>query len=204
MLKKKNIEAILVVVLIVASFASMFGLSFLFSTINSSSNSIVESNNDEWTIVVDGLVINSLNLTYDDLLAMPSKTVTAKLWCVDDPTGLSAHTYDWTGVSLKYVLEIAGVSVNAEKIALYAADGYSTDLTLETALRSGADIIIAYKRDGKFISKTDEGFPPLQLVVPGKYGYKWIKYLTHIEVVNYDYLGTYERRGYSDEADLPK
>jgi DMSO/TMAO reductase YedYZ molybdopterin-dependent catalytic subunit len=203
-LKKKDIEAILIVILIGASFASLFAIAFLFSAFNSNSNSNVEISNDEWTIVVDGLVSNPLNLTYDELLAMPSKTVKAKLWCVDDPTGITARMYDWTGVPLFYVLKTAGISDNAVKIALYAADGYSTDLTPETALRSDADIIIAYKRDGKFISKTEDGYPSLQLVVPGKYGYKWIKYLTHIEVVNYDYLGTWERRGYSDEADLPR
>lgn len=195
--------AILIVVLIVASLASLFAISFLISDF-SSSNSIAEYDNDEWTIVVDGLVSNPLDLTYDDLLAMPSKTVTAKLWCVDDPTGITARTSDWTGVPLKTILEIAGISDNAVKIALYAADGYSTDLTPETALRSDADIIIAYKKDGTFISKSGEGYPPLQLVVPGKYGYKWVKYLTHIEVVEYDYLGYWESRGYSDEADLPR
>ena len=96
---------------------------------------------------------------------------------------------------------MAGVSDDAVKVAFYATDGYSTDLTLETALRP--DILIAYKKDGEFISKSKEGYPPLQLVVPGKYGYKWIQYLTHMEAVNYDYLGTWERRGYSDEADFP-
>jgi hypothetical protein len=40
------------------------------------------------------------------------------------------------------------------------------------------------------------------LVVPGKWGYKWISQLTVIELVNYDFLGRWESAGYSDEADI--
>ncbi|WP_287584953.1 molybdopterin-dependent oxidoreductase [Candidatus Borrarchaeum sp.] len=196
-MKKKNFVTIIVLILIGAS---LIATTFLLNAINSDRNYIPEEDNDEWVLVVDGLVSSPLTLTYNDLLEMPSKTVRARLWCVDDPTGVSASTHDWTGVPLKDILETAGISDNAVKIAFYAADAYSTDLTPETALRD--DIIIALQRDGKFIDKKQEGYPPTQLVVPGKYGYKWAKYLIHIEVVDYDFLGYYESRGYSDEADF--
>jgi hypothetical protein len=39
------------------------------------------------------------------------------------------------------------------------------------------------------------------LVVPGKYGYKWVKWITHIQVVGYDYKGYWESRGWNDDAD---
>jgi len=194
---KKNFVAIIVLILISAS---LLATTFLLNALNSNRDYIPQEDNDEWVLVVDGLVSNPLTLTYNDLLDMPSKTVRAKLWCVDDPTGVSASTHDWIGVPLKDILETAGISDNAVKIAFYATDAYSTDLTPETALRD--DIIIAYKKDGKFISKTDDGYPPTQMVVPGKYGYKWIKFLIHIEVVDYDFLGYWESRGYSDEADF--
>lgn len=161
---------------------------------------LTSSHEEGWTFVVDGLVNNSINVTYNDLLAMPSVTVKAKLQCVDDPNGLNAPTSDWTGVPLKAILERVGVSKNATKIVFYAVDGYSTDLTLETASRS--DIIIAYKRDGEFISGLENGSTSIQLVVPGKWGYKWIKWLNHIKIVGYNYLGTWESKGYSDEADV--
>ena len=196
-MKKKNFVTIIVLILIGAS---LIATTFLLNAINSDRNYIPEEDNDEWVLVVDGLVNNPLTLTYNDLLEMPSKTVKAKLWCVDDSTGVSARYHDWTGVPLRDILETAGISENAVKIAFYAADAYSTDLTPETALRD--DIIIAYKMDGQFITKTKDGYPPTQMVVPGKYGYKWIKFLIHIEVVDYDFLGYYESRGYSDEADF--
>ncbi len=190
----KYFEPIILTILIGTS---LFAISFPFSALDST-----RANNEDWTLVVEGLVNNPLELTYNDLILMPSKTVKARLWCVDDPTGMSARTYDWTGVPLKDILEMAGISDNAVKIAFHAADGYSTDLTPETALRPEADIIIAYKKDGQFISYSEKDYPPTQMVVPGKYGYKWIKYLIHIEVVDYDYLGTWESKGYSDDADF--
>lgn len=41
------------------------------------------------------------------------------------------------------------------------------------------------------------------MVVPGKWGYKWIRGPTRIVLVDYDFLGYWESSGYSDEADIP-
>jgi hypothetical protein len=100
---------------------------------------------------------------------------------------------NWTGVKLKTLLEAATPSEAAIKVAFYADDGYSTDLTVETAMRD--DIIIAYEKDGATLDN-------LRLVVPGKWGYKWINQLTRIELVDYNFLGFWENRGYPDEADV--
>lgn len=40
----------------------------------------------------------------------------------------------------------------------------------------------------------DHGFP-LRLTADGKYGFKWCKWLTEVEVVDYDYKGHYEGKG---------
>jgi DMSO/TMAO reductase YedYZ molybdopterin-dependent catalytic subunit len=47
----------------------------------------------------------------------------------------------------------------------------------------------------------DRGFP-LQLVAEEKYGYKWAKWITHVEVTNAEYRGYWESKGYSDRADV--
>jgi DMSO/TMAO reductase YedYZ molybdopterin-dependent catalytic subunit len=148
----------------------------------------------EWRLVVDGFVQSPLNLTLDDLVAMPTSTVYAKLYCVGLPTTPLAEG-NWTGVKLGLILEEAGVSPEAMKVAFYADDGFATDLAVTTAMRD--DIILAYEKDGQPLAEN------LRLVVPCKWGYKWISRLTHIELVNYDFLGTYESIGYSDEANIP-
>jgi DMSO/TMAO reductase YedYZ molybdopterin-dependent catalytic subunit len=146
----------------------------------------------EWTLVVDGFVQSPLSLTFDDLLAMPTSTVYAPLYCVGLPSTPLAEG-DWTGVRLGYILEQAGVSPGAIKVAFYADDGFATDLPLATAMRD--DVILAYERDGEPLERK-------QLVVPCKWGYKWIREPTHIELVDYDFLGTYESGAYSDEANI--
>ena len=148
----------------------------------------------EWRLLINGFVQHPLNLTLEELAAMHKSIVDAKLYCVDNPR-TPVTQGNWTGVRLELLLEDAGVASEAVKVAFYASDGYTTDLTVTTAMRD--DIIIAYARNGEPLPET------LRLVVPGKWGYKWISELTHIELVNYDFKGTWESRGYTDEADIP-
>ncbi len=157
----------------------------------------------EWTLVVDGLVQSPLSLTFDDLLAMPASTVYSELYCVGNPTTPVLPEGTWKGVRLGLILEEAGVSPEAVKVAFYFNDEpgtYTTDLTVTTAMRD--DIILAYERDGEPLESLYVQFQT-QLVVPCKWGYKWIKDPRHIELVDYDFLGRYESTGFSDEATIP-
>ena len=147
----------------------------------------------EWTLVVDGSVTNPLNLTYSEIRAMPKTTVYAELYCVDSP-GFALAGGNWTGVRLGFLLEKGQVLSAAVKVAFHANDGYASDLLVTTAMRD--DIIVAYDLDGQPLPEK------LRLVVPGKWGYKWVSQLVQIELVNYDFKGTWESRGYSDEADI--
>jgi len=144
-------------------------------------------------LLLDGLVETPLNLTLEELSAMPKTTEYVELYCVDYPT-VPVEKGEWTGVRLGLLLEQAGVSPQAVKVAFYDDYGYSTDLTVATAMRE--DVILAYERDGVSLDET------LRLVLPGKWGYKWISGVTHIELVDYDFSGVWESRGYSDEADI--
>jgi DMSO/TMAO reductase YedYZ molybdopterin-dependent catalytic subunit len=152
-----------------------------------------QSNGGEWQLTVTGLVEHPLTLSLTELTAMPQTTVNAALICVGSQGSVVAEG-NWVGVNLWLLLETAGVSPNAVKVAFYASDGYSTDLPLETAERG--DVILAYEKDGAPLSET------LRLVVPGKWGYKWISQVASIELVNYDFKGFWESNGYSDAADI--
>lgn len=143
-------------------------------------------------LIITGLVANPLNLSRTEIAAMPKSTVNAAIICVDFPGNIVAQG-NWAGVKLQTLLETAKPLAEAIKIAFYADDGYSTDLPVEIAMRE--DVIVAYEKDG-------EALNALRLVVPGKWGYKWISHLSRIELVDYDFLGFWESRGYSDEADI--
>ncbi|MEM2098232.1 MAG: molybdopterin-dependent oxidoreductase [Candidatus Bathyarchaeia archaeon] len=168
----------------------------LFSAIaifNPNKQAHAEQAHLEWQLTVTGLVEHSLNLSLTELSAMPKATVNAALICVGLPD-IPLAEGNWVGVKLSSLLEAAGVTSNAVKIAFHASDGYSTDLPIETARRE--DVIIAYEKDSVPLSET------LRLIVPGKWGYKWISQLVSIEVVDYDFLGYWESRGYPDDAEI--
>jgi hypothetical protein len=61
-------------------------------------------------------------------------------------------------------------------------------------------VLLCYEMNGEPLPK-EQGFP-LKVVAPGKAGYKWVKWVVRIEVVDYDHKGYWESRGWDDEADL--
>jgi len=181
-MKKSSFSATLLIITVIA------GASFA-----AANPANAQSNPSQWQLSVTGLVANPFNLTPSEMQALPQTTINAVLYCVDSP-GYVVAQGNWTGVKLWVLLEQAGFSQDAVKVAFFAADGYATDLTLATAKRN--DVIVAYQKDGLPLSES------LRLVVPGKWGYKWIAQLTQIELVNFDFKGMWESQGYPDTADI--
>ncbi len=145
-----------------------------------------------YRLAVNGTVQNDLDLTLDELKAMPPVTVTAELRSVSGPEGRAR----WTGVPLRTVLDMAVLDSSSQDVVFYSADEYSTSLTVEDA--SAADVLICYEMNGEPLPP-DQGFP-IRIVAPGHWGYKWGKWVTNIEVVDYDHRGYWESRGWSDNA----
>jgi DMSO/TMAO reductase YedYZ molybdopterin-dependent catalytic subunit len=98
---------------------------------------------------------------------------------------------------VKDLLEETGIQPNAKTVIFYAYDGYSTSLPLDYIINN--DIIMAYKMNN-LVLPPERGYP-LQLVAENKWGYKWIKWITKIEISdNETYKGYWESRGYSDSG----
>ena len=188
--------AVIAAIVVIAVFAGVVHY-LSFSTAATNSPPTSPTKDFEWTLLVDGFVQRPLNLTLNELIAMPRSTVNAELYCLPavGSSGVLVDHGNWTGVRLELILEKAGVSPQAVKVAFYAEDGFTTDLTVTTAMHE--DIILAYEKDGKPLPEK------LRLAVPGMWGYKWIKWLTHIEVVDYDFKGRYESIGFPDNAEIP-
>jgi hypothetical protein len=144
-----------------------------------------------------GVVNRPLNLTYAELLSFPMVSEMANLKCV---VGIPNVTYNWTGVPLFYLLTLAEIKPEAYKIATRGSGGFSSDLLMEDALRPTT--ILALAANGSSLPEIN-GIGGYRLVMPCKYGYKWVGDVQEIEVVDYDYLGTYESSGFGDDADVP-
>ena len=149
---------------------------------------------ESYLLHIDGLVERPANFTYYQLIAYPATSRVVTLNCVE---GWS-FTAKWTGIPLKTLLNITGIDTSAISVIFYSADGYSTSLNLDYLLDN--NIMLAYKINDVTLPP-ERGFP-LQLVAEDKYGYKWAKWITRIELTDIRYKGYWEVRGYSNNADV--
>jgi DMSO/TMAO reductase YedYZ molybdopterin-dependent catalytic subunit len=102
-------------------------------------------------------------------------------------------------VLVRDLLADAGVEPAARVVILHAEDGYTTSFPLEYV--TDRDILLAFRMNGVELPP-ERGFP-FQLVAEDKWGYKWIKWITRIELSSQeDYRGYWESRGYDNEGDL--
>jgi len=153
---------------------------------------------DTFQLQVAGLVKHSLKLTLDDIRNnFTSVSQIAILQCM---TGVHWGRVCMEGPTLLEVLRSAGVDKDAKKVAFTGGEGFTTDLELEWIRDHADSFLLAYKMNHKPLTR-EHGYP-VRLTARGKYGYKWCKWLTKIEVLGYDYKGYYENvRGWSDQAD---
>ena len=153
---------------------------------------------ESYRLKVSGLVGNPKAYAYDEVINNHQnyeKVVT--LNCVE---GWSV-TILWKGLLVKDLLAEAKPLSNARVVIFHAYDGYTTSLPTEYIMNN--DIIIAYKMNGVTIPP-ERGFP-FELVAESKWGYKWIKWITEIELSDdVNYRGYWEQRGYSNSGDLDK
>ena len=145
---------------------------------------------------ITGLVNQTLDYTYDQVannFLKYQKVLT--LFCVE---GWSTKIL-WEGFLVSDLIKEAGVNSSAVGVIFYASDGYSTELPLDYITNNS--ILLSYKMNGLVIPP-ERGFP-FQLVAESQYGYKWIKWVTKIELTdNPNYLGFWESRGYPNNATI--
>jgi len=148
----------------------------------------------DWRLDVGGLVGAPYTIGYDELLAMPAVELTKDFQCV---TGWRVPDVKWKGVPLAEVLDRARPQPGATALRLESFDGaYTESLTLDQARRS--DVIVAYQLDGKPISSAHGG--PVRLYVAPMYGYKSLKWLQRISLVDKVAPGYWEDQGYDVDA----
>ena len=148
-----------------------------------------------YRLKITGLVDNPKEYTYREVIDNHQHyTEVVTLNCVE---GWSVDIL-WEGVLVKDLLEEAGPTQNAKTVIFRAYDGYSTSFPIAYV---EDNIIMAYKMNNVTIPP-ERGYP-FQLVAESKWGYKWIKWITEIELSNdTSYEGYWESRGYSDSGNL--
>jgi DMSO/TMAO reductase YedYZ molybdopterin-dependent catalytic subunit len=129
---------------------------------------------NSYRLTVSGLVKNTLDLTYQELLALPSTTQVMLMIC----HGSHVDNARWTGVPVSLLLEKAGILEGAHEATVIAMDRYSRTLPFDVLKKDGT--FVAYKVNGETIP-LKHGYP-LRLVVKGMYGENWVKWLRQIDI----------------------
>jgi len=113
-------------------------------------------------LTVSGAVENDLALSLADLEAMPVIKISAEF---------KGETAEYEGVTLKDVLDQAGISSGASSLTITAADDYSKDVDYAD-VQACTECIVAFDRDAGY----------LRMVMPGLSTGAWIKDVVRIEV----------------------
>jgi len=150
---------------------------------------------DAYRLTVGGRAAKPLSLTYKQVLSRPVVSRVTVLHCVE---GWDVKVL-WEGVSIAGLLAEAKPEPEATTVVFRSADGYATSLPL--AYVREKDILLAFRVNG-LVLPAERGFP-FQVVAEDKWGYKWAKWVTAIELSDDPgFKGYWEKRGYNNNGDL--
>jgi len=163
-------------------------------------------NRDRWTLNIKGAVDNPIELSYDDLLSLPTREADITLSCISNEVGGGLiSNARWTGILLSDVLQEAGLSQDkiasaSEQLVGRSVDDWTSGFPTEIAF-DGREALVAF-------GMNDEELPlkngyPVRLVVPGLYGYvSATKWLTEIELTDWGFDAYWIKRGWSKEGPI--
>jgi DMSO/TMAO reductase YedYZ molybdopterin-dependent catalytic subunit len=168
---------------------------------------------DDWRLGVGGHVARPLSLSLAELKALPQAEIVAVNQCSGNSRGFSeprvgggqlAHgamgNARWTGVSLKAVLDAAGLKPGAVDVVFEGLDGpvlptgrdFAKSLEVDHA--ADGEVMLAWAMNGEPLPFLN-GFP-LRLVVPGWFGTYWVKHLERITVLDRSFDGHFMAKTY--------
>ena len=173
----------------------------------------LEIDPDTFRVEVKGKVDKPLKLSLAELKAMPSVEIVAVNQCSGNSRGFfeprvaggqlgngAMGNARWKGVSLKAVLDRAGVQKDARQVTFGGLDGPIVDKTpdfvkaLDIDQARNGEVMLAYAMNGQDLPFLN-GFP-LRLVVPGYYGTYWVKHLNEITVIDTVFDGFWMKGAY--------
>jgi len=147
-----------------------------------------------WRLRIDGLVRQPLELSYDELLALPKAEQVSTFHCV---TGWIVDDVHWGGVRFRDLLSRVDPLPGA-----HAAHFVSAEIPYDDYLTLGdlrlPDVMLAYEMDGQPLLQ--EHGAPVRVVIPDMYGYKNVKWVDRITLVREQGYGYWEQRGYDVDA----
>ncbi len=147
-----------------------------------------------WRLRLFGLVEREVELSYEQLKALPVVKRVADFHCV---TGWSRLGDEWEGVWVRDVIALAQPKPEAQFVMVHCLDNYTTNLDLAVLMDDG---MLVWAINGELL--TPEHGYPLRLLVPSRYGWKSAKWVHALEFMAEDKPGYWEERGYHMRGDV--
>lgn len=160
-------------------------------------------------LLIHGLIDRPSVFTMKDLKRLPSVSMVRFIECAGNsrsewdspgsPTALLSHGLascsEWTGVSLRLVLEELGVKPEAKWLIAEGADAcrMARSLPIEKAMD---DALLAYGQNGEAL-RPAQGYP-LRLLLPGWEGNINVKWLHVLKLTDQPYMTRDETSKYTD------
>ena len=131
----------------------------------------------DWKLQVGGLVERPQSFSIRDIRALPRRSHITQVACEE---GWS-YIAEWAGAPLANVLAAAGVKASARYVAYYSfEEGWWETIDMVEALHP--QTLVTWEMNGADLPVEFGG--PLRMRVPRQLGYKSIKYLARIDVVD--------------------
>jgi len=172
---------------------------------------------DGWRLRIEGCVARPRDWTWDEINALPHRTVFATVECAGNGrsflkpqvsgvqwgAGAIGHA-EWTGVPVRVLLQEAGLKPEAVEVVFEGADEgsepdhpeamhFARSLPLAKALQP--ETLLATRMNGELLEPS-HGFP-LRLFVPGWYGVASVKWLSRIEAAARPFQGYFQTKKYT-------
>ena len=147
-----------------------------------------------YTLTVDGEVENPVKLTWSAVQETPMVKSISDFHCV---TGWSVENVHWKGITPATLFDIVKPKPTAKHVNFQSLEEpYFDQLTMEQFQLP--EVLLATEMDGLPLKRVHGA--PMRLVIPQMYGYKGVKWVSHITFEQEPTRGYWETRGYDADA----
>jgi DMSO/TMAO reductase YedYZ molybdopterin-dependent catalytic subunit len=137
---------------------------------------LLDGNFADWRLTVGGLVARPQSLSLAEIMRLPMKSQITLQACEEGWSFIA----EWTGVALADLLARAGITPEARYVVFHPFDRWWDSIDMADAWHP--QTLLAYAMNGRPLPPGHGA--PLRLRVARQLGYKSIKYLSRIQVVD--------------------
>lgn len=153
----------------------------------------------EWRLTVDGLVDRPLELTLAEVQALADPDLAITLNCISNEIGGPLiSTGLWSAAPLATILAEAGPRAGTVDVVFRGRDGYTDSVPLAKAL--APECHLAWGMNG--VPLPAKHGAPMRALIPGIYGIKSVKWLERITLVDQNWEGYWQERGWTDDGTI--